>query len=433
MKTQRGLSVTTNSPEAIECINHFHRQILSYGQSAADIINAAQLFPDNLLIQTYAAAFYLYAQENQATKIASAYLVEAEKQLRGSNLREKLTYHATTAWLRLDYEAALSLFTAVAKLFPRDTLAVKFAEWLFYCSGQAFQAKWFLAVCEAVAKENQDEPHFLATHSFALELCGRRAEAKAMAEQAISMNPQTPWAHHTLAHVLLFDNAIEEGITSLSRFKASWDTLFSLLKSHNTWHLALFYLADRNEKESIKLFNGIFGTLPETCGEQIDAISLLWRMDIAGLPQHPLFHSLIPFLGVHPYEQYTGFNTAHFIYCLAKAGETKQVNDSLKSIEKHINSLPVGVTQNLWCEVNFPLCKAVAAFAQEDYQTSYRLLEPIIERCTQIGGSDAQDELFIQTYLISLLRTQQKNKAKQFFDHHLSHYKNTALADYWFL
>ncbi|CEG61011.1 Expressed protein [Legionella micdadei] len=432
MDTQRGLAVTTNSAEVIDCINHFHQQILGYGQSAAEIINAAKQFPDNLLIQIYAAAFYLYAQENQATSIASTYLVKAEKQLRSANLREKLLYQAITAWLKLDYEAALSIFTAIAKLFPRDTLAVKFAEWLFYCSGQAFQGKWFLSLCESVAQVNQDESHFLATHSFALELCRKRPEAKAMAEKAIAMNENTPWAHHTLAHVLLLENAIAEGITSLNQFKASWDNILSLLKSHNTWHLALFYLANRNEEATIQLFNGIFGTLPESCGEQIDAISLLWRMDIAGLPQMQILRSIIPYLGIHPYEQYTGFNNIHFIYCLAKAGENRQVNQSLESITKYCHSLPTGLTKKLWCEVNLPLCKAVGAFAQEDYGASCKLMEPIIDRCFQVGGSDAQDELFLQTYVMSLSRNKQKDKAKAFFDNHLSYYKNTALADYWF-
>lgn len=43
-----------------------------------------------------------------------------------------------------------------------------------------------------------------------------------------------------------------------------------------------------------------------------------------------------------------------------------------------------------------------------------------------------QDELFTQTYLLSLLRTQQKDKAHQFFSKHLSHYQNTPLAELWF-
>lgn len=200
-------------------------------------------------------------------------MLQAEKLLRSANLREKLTYHAVCAWQQLDYECAVNLFTSIAEFFPRDTLVVKFAEWLFYCSGQAFQAECFLALCEKCASENQDESHFLAIHSFALELCGKYTQANEMAERAIEMNQITPWAHHTLAHVYLLGSDIEGGIKRLQNLQSSWNTILSLLKGHNTWHLALFHLANRNEMETMKLYPDIFGTLPDTVLEQLDAIS----------------------------------------------------------------------------------------------------------------------------------------------------------------
>ncbi|CDZ78310.1 hypothetical protein BN59_02620 [Legionella massiliensis] len=433
METQRGLQVSTNSIEVIQSINHFHHQIVGSGKFAEDILSAAEHHPDNLLIQTYAAAFYLYAQENVTTNLAAAHLLKAEKQLPKANLREQLSYQAVHSWLRLDYQAALNLFSALTELFPRDTLAAKFAEWLFYCSGQVYQSQRFLAFCEKMAKYNQDESHFLAIHAFALQLSGKHKASMALAERAIDMELITPWAHHCLAHAYLFESDLGGGIACLRRFQSSWEQILPLLKGHNSWHLALFYLANRDETEVLALFNqGIFGTLPETALEQLDAISLLWRMDMAGMPQDNLFKSIANYLGVHPFEPYTGFNSAHFIYCLARAGEKKQVEKALKAIQSYANSLAEGYSRELWLTVNLPFCKAISYFVESDHQNVCKLLSPIIDSCFQMGGSDAQDELFTQTYLLSLLGCKKKDEAKRVFTNYLAHYENTALADYWF-
>ncbi|WP_045107479.1 tetratricopeptide repeat protein [Legionella hackeliae] len=431
METQRGLAVTTNSIQVIEGINHFHNQILGSGNDAGAVLEAAKEHPESLLLQIYAAAFYLYAQENAATIIASDYLLQAEKQLRTANLREKMLYHALRAWERLDYDAALTLLTSVVELFPRDTLALKFAEWLFYCTGQAYQAKQFLALCEKCAQYNQDESHFLATHSFALELCGQYPQAKAMAEEAVSLEVITPWAHHTLAHVYLMEGDIEGGIKRLQVLQKSWAHILPLLKGHNTWHLALFQLANRDEDETMKLFPNIFGSLPEILLEQLDAISLLWRMEMAGFPQDQPLNTVFAHLGQHPFEYYIGFNNAHFIYCLARAKDVSCVEQALMDLEFHINSLPEGNTKNLW-QITSSLCQGIKAFALSDYKLANILMEPVIDRCIQLGGSDAQNEVYTQTYLLSLLKTGHTDKANQFFLKYLPHYKNTALAEFWF-
>ncbi|MGQ3889123.1 tetratricopeptide repeat protein [Legionella sp. CNM-1927-20] len=433
MKTQRGLTVTTKSPQAIEAINYFYDQILNSGNNAEVILKAATDHPDNLLIQTYAAAFYLYAQEDTATKIALQILHKSEKLLHHSNLREKLTYYAVYAWAKLNYECAITLFTSIVKHFPKDVLALKFAEWLFYCTGQSYQSQYFLKLCKSCVKQNQDDPAFLSSYSFAHELCGHSAEAKAIAKRAIELtNSAVPWAHHTLAHAYLLENNIEEGIRCLERLSSSWATILPLLKGHNTWHLALFHLANRNEQKVLELFPAIFGNLPNTILEQIDAISLLWRLDLAGLPQDNYFHQIIPYLGSHPFEHYIPFNNVHFIYCLTRADKSDLANKSLQSIKSYASTITSNCDRNLWQNIAWPLCSGIKYFAENNYQAAYDVMQPVIHSCFQLGGSDAQNEIYTQTFLSCLLKTNQQKKANDFFFTHLNHYRNTPLANYWF-
>ncbi|MGQ3891210.1 tetratricopeptide repeat protein [Legionella sp. CNM-4043-24] len=433
METAQGLLVSTSSFDAIERINAFQHQILSAGARAEEILAAAAQHPDCLLIQTYAGAFYLFAQEDQASQTAQTYLLQAEKNLLKANEREKLSFQAINAWFRKDFECAATLFSAIAMLYPRDTLALKLAEWMFYCCGQAFNARRYLHLCESVAHENQGDPWFLSCYSFALELSGKYSEAKAVAEKAMSIETVTPWAQHSMAHIYLMTGQRENGLRFMHQVRPSWKDIMPLMRGHNAWHLALFYLAGRDEQSVLDLYRSdVWGNMPDTILEQVDAISMLWRMDLAGLAQDTLFKDVAARIARHPMDCFTGFNAVHFIYCLARAGDGSTLQQALTHIEAFALSLTPGQFRKLWLEVIIPFCNALVAFVHKDYVHAHQLLQPIIADCFQLGGSDAQCELFLQTYLICLIACNKQKEARLFFERHLSHYKNSELENYWF-
>ena len=164
----------------------------------------------------------------------------------------------------------------------------------------------------------------------------------------------------------------------------------------------------------------------------MDAISLLWRLDMAGFPQDRLWKKIKAYLQQHPYEQYIGLNNVHFIYCLARLGDDEAVIRALNAIEAYINTLHPGNMRQLWMKIVLPFCKGVAAYVKGQYSKAIYFLSPIIKDCFQMGGSDAQNDLFLQTYLLCLLKTNKQEEAKLFFDHYLSYYRNTPLAEFWF-
>ncbi|WP_115708147.1 tetratricopeptide repeat protein [Legionella sainthelensi] len=432
METERGLLVTTQSSQVIESIDHFHHQILAAGKEPHFILEAVKKHPDNLLLQVYAASFYLYGQTNPATVRAKEHLFHAEKSLYSANLREKLAYQAAKAWMRLDYDGALTLLSALTTIYPRDTLAAKFAEWLYYCTGQAYNSHHYLAFCERIAPYNQDESHFIAMHSFAAELSGHLSEAQGLAEKALSLETLTPWAHHTLAHIYLNTNNLAKGIAVLETFRVSWKDISPLLRGHNSWHLALFYLALRQAEKVMALYPSVFGYAPEVITAQIDALSLLWRLDMAGFPQLNQLKIIASYLDENSYTHYIGFNSIHYIYCLARLGHEVEAQKAILSIEKYAKILPKGYSRKLWHEVVLPLCKGIYAFVTNDFQTACDFMAPCISRRTEIGGSDAQSEILAQIYLLCLLQTNKKKAAKEYFNLHLRHYKGTPLAAFWF-
>lgn len=424
------LNVTAKSDEALDQINHFNQQFIS-GKSTEFIIAAAENQPDSLLLQCYAAVFNLYAQVESATLKAKQYLQNSESLLHNANQREKMFYQAICAWQKLDYELALTLLTAQIDLWPRDCTAAKIAEWLFYCTGQRNQAKQFLRMCNKMRKHNLNNSYFLAMFAFAQELCGKYDQAHEVATRALEIEPTTAWAHHALGHVYLMRSEIDTGISAFESFKPTWENIIAPLKSHNTWHLALFYLANLDRQKINALYiDGILAKAASLVSIELNAISLLWRMEMAGLACDKQWQLLIPYLQHQVFDHYMPFNNFHFMYALARAGDDQAVVQALKKLDLYAIS-QTGEKYRLWYTISKPFLHGCVAFTKQNYKQASKYFHPIIEQIFCVGGSDAQDEVFLQTYYISLKKSGQHQLARKFFKKYLSHYTNTKLGKYW--
>ena len=70
----------------------------------------------------------------------------------------------------------------------------------------------------------------------------------------------------------------------------------------------------------------------------------------------------------------------------------------------------------VWAPVGRPIVEAAAAFGLGDRARAASLLDPVMPMMTAIGGSDAQDDLFRQTYLRSLQAAARHADAAAYFD-----------------
>jgi tetratricopeptide (TPR) repeat protein len=425
----RGLPVSTSSDEVIDAIDRFTVAFLAAKDAASTILAIADTHPDCALVNAYAAALHLYSQSAAAIeRDALPLLARARTAGTPLSMREQLLIDAVAAWARNDFGQAIALHEVIAEGWPADIVSAKFAEFLFF---QAPDYQRHLRFMEMVAPANDTISHFKAMHAFAYELCGQYPRAEAVARSALDLDLDTPWAHHALAHLYLNQGRIRDGTEALERFAPTWVGHGQSLRVHNTWHLALLHLAALDINKVIDLYRTrIAGLTPTDVFEHVDAISLLWRLELAGHRQEEEWRVLVPHIVPRANEQVFPFLNAHYVYALARGGRVSEAEHAVELVRAFADRQH-GDSAHTWGCVGVPLLEACLAFARGDSTGAAQLLGPVQRELYRVGGSDAQNDLFRQTYLVSLLDTRQASVASRLLADRIGRRLPTPLEAYW--
>jgi hypothetical protein len=93
------------------------------------------------------------------------------------------------------------------------------------------------------------------------------------------------------------------------------------IHSHDAWHLALLHLEELDVTAAMRVFHAhIWGITPDFVVEQLDAIALLWRIEMAGTAMDGQWPSIADHVAGRATETFMPFMNAHYVYALARAG-----------------------------------------------------------------------------------------------------------------
>lgn len=395
-------------------VDHFTHELLKLGKGVADILDDVKAFPKSPELHIVAALFHLYGQTVGDDQEARQHLVEARRYQAELDPQYHSLLECTHKWEIRDNEGALDAFEAHCYLYPHDLLAIKVTEYLFYCNGQKYNAERFLKMSTHCYPLHKDNGYFLAIHSFAHELSGDIGEAEKLAMRGLRLAEDNPWAHHTLSHVYINTGRIEEGIGLLEQFSQLWPSCGRLIESHNFWHLALLYYENLQADKIAEVIRRADWQEKITfVGEEVDASSLLWRMDMQD-PSHGLWESVATAIDGHAAFCTIPFVSVQLLYALKRGGCEESLQESLHQTYHYVAALAEGREQAKWKKVGLPLIEGGLAFADGNYSLTKAKWEPILQTIPSCGGSDAQVDLFNITYLNTLLQLNQKTEAKAF-------------------
>lgn len=415
--TRRGLEVSTDDVAAIAAIDTFTDRLVGLDLGAEVVLDAAATFADVASLHLDAAMFGLYGQTTEASALAAVHLSRLDPLAGALNDREAATLDALRRWYAGDFLVAVELLEALVTRWPADLLAIKALEFLYYVLGQQHMGPRFLAQIERIAESNRDDPDFLAVWSFATELTGHAAAAAELAEASLALDPHTPWAHHTLAHVFITRGDPPDALARLAGFLPVWQTSSRVVHCHNAWHLAVAHLDQLDHDGADAVFRDhIWGVAPDSSGEQIDAISYLWRAEMAGatVPE-ATWADVADHVEGRVHECVFPFLSAHHGFALARAGRADALAALRASVQARTDRGD-GEATRVWQPVGQAVVEAGIAHGGGDLKAAAELLDPVMPAMTAIGGSDAQDDLFRLAYLTALAGASRSDDARHYWE-----------------
>ena len=139
---------------------------------------------------------------------------------------------------------------------------------------------------------------------------------------------------------------------------------------------------------------------------------------------------LAPRLVARAREQSFPFLNAHYVYALTRAGYDDVVDDALARLRAYAFR-QTGTAARVFRDVGLPLVNACAAFAAGEAARCSVLLEPVLPELACVGGSDAQNDIFRQTYVVALLDSGRQTEARRRLDARLAGNAPTAIEQGW--
>ncbi|WP_426108438.1 tetratricopeptide repeat protein [Pseudomonas sp. TWR1-1-4] len=378
-----GNPIDTTDPTTRQGLDDFIGGFLGYQPRAERILATADADPGSALANAFAGLLLMFSESPEGPALAEQY---HQRAAHAAHPRAELYLGVLQAWIKDDLDQVLHLSENLLDRYPRDLFAAKLNQYLEFNRGN------WPALLRIGLKATAGAPDIAHSHgllAFAYEQCHLLEDAEASALQALRLQPSEPWAQHALAHVMLTQGRIEEGTVFLESVTHHWDGLNSFMYTHNWWHLALFYLARGENQRVLEIYDQhVWGILPEYSQDQVGAVSLLARLELAGIDVGERWQALAPYLQRRVCDTVQPFLSVQYLYGLARAGKP-EADRLLATLRQYsFDARPV------WGEVTLPLAKGLLAHARGDWQQSLAQLTIALPRLNEIGGSHAQRDLF---------------------------------------
>jgi tetratricopeptide (TPR) repeat protein len=407
MRDGQGLEVSNAGADAVAALDFLNEEWLRYGNRLAQFIATADHDERSPMLKLMAACLTLSLDAPDGEAAGRRYLEKA-KTMPGANAREKAWIVAVEAWVQRDIDRALELHLAMAAEWPRDLMSVKIGQLHAFNIGNN---EALLEIAEVVLPFNQSNHYIWGMRAFGLEQCHRIDEAEASARKAVAMRREDPWAHHAVAHCLETRGRLVDGVAWMRSMSDTWDACNSFMQTHNWWHLALFLIDLDRTDEALELFDErVWGVWKEFCQDQVNAVSLLARLELRGVDVGGRWADVAQYLKPRLHEHYSPFLDLHYLYGLARAGEQGATTEMLASLEDRAERAKP-FERTAWAEAGVPAAHGLAAHAKGDYPEAARLLGQALPHLQTIGGSHAQRALFEAIHLDSLVRANWNDRA----------------------
>jgi tetratricopeptide (TPR) repeat protein len=392
-----GLELGAASGEAARACDEALWAYVGFGREpGVPLKRALQLdpaMPMALCLQGY--FMHLMGVPGLVPKARSA--VASLKRISGMNPREKAHASALEAWCEGELERACAAFEEILRQWPRDILALKLANYLYFYLGDAANVRDSAA--RALPAWDAGAPgysHVLALHAFGLEESGDYPGAEKTGRRATELDPADPWAVHAVAHVMEMQERAAEGVAWIEALAAHWGGK-NFFRFHLWWHLALMHWGAGRPEAALRLYDShVWGEGSSENLSLANDISLLARLELSGVEVGERWDAVAEVVRADSGGSVLPFVQAHYALALGE----------VSPLEKQ------GSAKRIHASVGEALCDAMVAWRGRDYRRVTERLAPVRAELWRVGGSHAQRDLFTLLLIASALKTGEKSLAR---------------------
>ena len=407
-----GNNITNASPQVIAGVNDFINGFLAYEKKAVNIIDVANKNPNSCIANAYASMLWMFLESPEAPDKAKPFLKRALESLGSANKREAEITRIMSDWVNDDIPGLLKKSENLLNVYPKDLIILKLAQTHYFNCGDS---AGMLRIALKGLPGNKENPYLHGMIAFGYEQCHLIREAEKSAKKALRIKWNEPWAHHALAHVMLTEGRVDEGIDFLESVSSSWKDLNSFMHTHNWWHLALFYLSKGKNSKALEVYDShVWGIDKDYSQDQIGATSLLARIEFAGVNIGKRWKDIAKYISKRSNDTTNPFNTMQYLFALAKARHDGAQNlfykIQLKASDQTSHNF------STWSEVVLPACEGIIDHVHGKHDQCVTKLGRALPRIFEAGGSHAQRDFFNQIHLDSLVKSGNASTAQQILE-----------------
>ena len=420
---QHGLSATVASRGALA---HYDRAVDELLHFRAEVVeaSAAALAEDPTFPMGVALRGYLGLLTTEVADAAAARTALSGYQPPSSVLpREQAHLDAVGLLAAGDFHGAGRALRELTVEHPRDALALLVGHQIDFFTGDATALRDRVgAALSAWHPDDKHYPNVLGMYAFGLEEAGHYDRSEDVGREAVERDHRDVWGIHAVVHTYEMQGRFGDGIRYLDARLDDWskDTFFNV---HNWWHYGLYALESNDVERALGIYDAVLHG-PNSTGvamELLDAAALLWRLRLAGIDQTERWAALAE--GWQPLvaEPFYSFNDAHAVMAYVGSGQFALAEKLIADRVEWLRTAHPGVTNHeMTARVGLPVCQALLAFGQGEYDRVVDLLYPIRGRVNEFGGSHAQRDAVYKTLVEAALRGRRLPLARALVSERLS-------------
>ncbi|XP_039092846.1 tetratricopeptide repeat protein 38 isoform X1 [Hyaena hyaena] len=320
--------------------------------------------------------------------------------------REQLHVSAVETFANGNFSRACELWEQILWDHPTDMLALKFSHDAYFYLG--YQEQMRDSVARIYPFWTPDTPlssYVKGIYSFGLMETNFYDKAEKLAKEALSINPTDAWSVHTVAHIHEMKAEIQGGLEFMQHSETHWKDA-DMLACHNYWHWAL-YLIEKGEYEAaLTIYDKHVLPSLKASGAMLDVVdscSMLYRLQMEGVSVGERWQDVLPVTQKHSRDHILLFNDAHFLMASLGARDPLTTQELLTTLQDASESPGENCQHLLARDVGLPLCQALVEAENGNPDRVVELLLPIRYRIVQIGGSNAQRDVFNQLLIHAAL------------------------------